>query len=117
MRTGLLGVGGLLLSAVLSVAHAADDPPKAPDAPPMPADEVLFLRVIEEARTAYDAAPNNMVRGATRPARMNKLCTIMPSPKVKGWLGTVEILNSTSKGNGVLTVRLNEHVVLHTWSI
>jgi len=108
-------VSWFVLSGVMA-AHAADDPPKLPTVP-LPADEALFLKTIEEARAAYDAAPNEMARGATRPARMRRLCAIQPSPKVRAWVGTVEMLSSTSKGNGVLAVRLSEHVLLHTWNI
>lgn len=82
----------------------------------MPADQRRFLELLTEHAEAYRRAPNDMARGATRPARARALCAMLKTMAVRGWVGTIETLSSTSDGRGVLEVRLADHASLATWN-
>jgi hypothetical protein len=80
----------------------------------VPADQTAFQGVIEASRQAYDAAPNDLVRGNERPKRGQAICNTVKSPKVKEWIGTVYKLTGTDGGRGVLSIELSGDIWLST---
>lgn len=131
VKAALMGVGAL---AVLLVAiglmvgdsrepsaqaprqAAAEARPAAPAAPARPADQEAFLAAIETAADRFRAAPNDMARGGERPVRAQDICRLLPNLAVRGWVGTIHALSSTSSGDGVLSIRLDRRATLGTWN-
>lgn len=81
-----------------------------------PTQQAEFLRVIERYKAAYDAASNDMARGAVRPQRANAICALIRSSEIRDWVGTVKKLSSNGDGKGVLEIALNDHTTVKTWN-
>ena len=82
----------------------------------MPKPQAAFLDAIARAADRYRSAPNDMVKGAERPARARELCKAVPEMRARGWVGTIETLSSNNEGRGVLAIRLDERTVVKTWN-
>jgi hypothetical protein len=123
----VLSVLGLAAIALTHVA-APDVPllapakavPKAVAAPvsvvPLPQAEASFVAAVDKWRRAYSTGANDMAKGAARPARAKDICSIMKSPSVEKWIGTVDTLSSNGDGLGVMAVKIGDDVVLKTWN-
>jgi len=88
--------------------------PPPPPPPPLPDAQARLIGIVDEYAQAYRAAPNEMAKGATRPARAAAICAAM-KPEVRDWRGTVEELGSTERGDGTLSVRVSPAITLQTW--
>jgi hypothetical protein len=103
---------GLIAFGIWRATHDANA-----DVPlPIPAEQRAFQTTIETARSAYVSAPNDLVRGKERPKRGQAICSAMPSPDVKDWVGTVYNVTSTNDGSGVFSVELAEEIWVSTWN-
>lgn len=89
-------------------------PASAPSVPPVPYEEAQFVQIVRQSSTDYDAGANDMAKGATRPARAQKLCATGNRPTVQNWLGVINELSSNNAGKGVLSIRLDQHLTLAT---
>src|SRR5579859_7459290 len=78
------------------------------------ADEIKFVGLIEDARSAYDAAPNYMAKGVTRLNRKAAICAAFPSTAIQGWAGTIKALPSNNEGKGGLAVEIGKDIVIAT---
>jgi hypothetical protein len=87
-----------------------------PAPPPL---EQRLVQIVESFATRYRDRPNDMAGGALRPARAREICEAMKATRgaARGWTGTVERLDSTSAGNGILIVRVSALVTLKTWNV
>jgi hypothetical protein len=84
--------------------------------PPMPADEKEFIRAIQDARTAFQQAPNETAPGGTRAQRREAICRVLSTPTVSGWIGHISKLGSNSDGKGVLEISLADGLSIKTWN-
>ena len=108
----LLGMVGLIAFGIWRATNDANA-----DVPlPMPAEQRVFQTTIETARSAYVTAPNDLVRGKERPKRGVAICSAMPSPEVKDWVGTVYNLTSANDGSGVFSVEIAGDIWVSTWN-
>lgn len=84
----------------------------------MPPIEAKVIAEAEAAMNTYQAAPNDMAKGAVRLQRGHTLCKMLVPIRgiARDWLGTVEKLSSTSEGYGVLYVALAKNVHVETWN-
>ncbi|CAO3423065.1 hypothetical protein [Azospirillum doebereinerae] len=99
------------------VASAAQPSPLSAAAPAMPADQVGFLALIEDARNQYNGAANDMAAGGLRAARRDNLCRLFANGyAVRNWVGQITTLSSNSDGKGVLAVEIAKGVELKTWN-
>jgi len=78
--------------------------------------ERLLVSAIEEARRAYAAGRNDMAKGAARPLRAKSICASFSSPRVEGWVGTIDELSTNGDGNGILTIKIADGLTLGTWN-
>jgi hypothetical protein len=131
---GTLGVCAVLILLVVAAANfikpgsqtAANQPqpvvaPPASTTPqpvalPLPAGEQAVLRVVRAEAQRYEAAPNEMARGAIRPERARALCAALPGGAAQNWAGTIETLTSNNAGDGVLAIRLDGTTIVKTWN-
>jgi len=111
MSIGQRAVGTALLLVAIGFGAAAQ-----PAAPPQ---EQRLVQIVESYAARYRDRPNDMAGGALRPARAREICETMNAARgvVRGWVGTVERLDSTSAGNGILIVRISPLVTLQTWNV
>jgi hypothetical protein len=95
---------------------AVETAPTAPAPPTRPADEQQFIRAVQESRTAFQQAANEMAQGGTRALRRERICQDLTGLEVSGWVSQINKLGSNSDGKGVLEVSLADGVTLATWN-
>jgi hypothetical protein len=83
------------------------------DHPLMPAAELSLAASVERYAAAYDAAQNDMAKGALRPQRARSICAAVPF-QVSGWIGKISVLSSNNDGKGVLGIRLSSRLSVET---
>lgn len=86
------------------------------DPPPRLDRQDTFVEAVRRFKAAYGSAPNDMLKGATRPARGRELCAVLPGGRVSGWTGEIVRLSSNNEGKGVVSIRLAEGVLMKTWN-
>ncbi len=92
---------------IVSVSSAEAETPYA---------EQQFIKAVHDGHAAYDAAGNDMQKGATRPRRAKAVCAALPSGSASNWTGKIYKLSSNSDGKGVLEIELASDVWVKTWS-
>ena len=129
-RNAVAGAALLLIVALLANAGPREaatvgTPPPQPHAaatvPPRPIttapeDQQRFMAVVSEFRERFRGAPNDMVRGAERPARAAALCAVVGGYVVRDWIGTVKTLSANTEGRGILAIALDRLTTLQTWN-
>lgn len=96
-------------------APARAAPTPAPTLP-VPGDQQALMDAVSTFRANYNAAANDMARGAQRPARAEAICRAVPSLVVRNWVGTVSELTSNNEGRGVLAIALDRYTTVSTWN-
>jgi uncharacterized protein len=76
--------------------------------------EIAFISAIDEARREYNDGSNDLIKGAARVHRRERLCQLLRSAVVRGWTGTVTELSSSSSGKGVLVVSIGPQITVAT---
>ena len=96
----------------------APEPPSARErmASLMPTGQAAVVAAVEAARRRFDSAPNDMAKGAARPARARAICAALRSPLVAGWAGIVSKLDTNGEGKGVLEVEIGPDAYVKTWN-
>jgi hypothetical protein len=86
------------------------------DASPViiPLPEQTFVNIIATYMAQYNAAANDMAKGAARHARKVAICNAFSSPHISNWAGTIQTLDSTGSGNGVLSIAVNPNLTIST---
>jgi hypothetical protein len=84
--------------------------------PPSPPAETALIIAVEQGGAAFASGANDMVKGASRPARAKAICAALKALAAQEWLGTVEKLTSNNDGKGVLVVRISPTITLKTWN-
>lgn len=110
-----MGIVSRTWLAALLLAGLHHSAEAQPAAPPL---EQRLIQIVDDFAGRYRDRPNEMAGGALRPARAREICEAMKATRgaARGWTGTVERLDSTSAGNGILTVRISALVTLKTWN-
>jgi hypothetical protein len=78
--------------------------------------EKLFVQAVIGARNEYTNALNELLQGATRPARKKELCRILHGPRIENWKGKITILTSNNDGKGVVTIEIGKDIHVTTWN-
>ncbi len=82
-----------------------------------PADaEQGLVSIVARYAEIYRSAQNDMLKGASRPARGKEICALMPRLSVTDWTGEIYGLSSNNDGKGVVTVRIGSDVYVKTWN-
>lgn len=103
------GYKGLAATAFILAAWQAQAGEPQP-----PADQQGFVAGVIDTRRDYQAAPNDMARGALREKRRVRLCSALKSGKIANWVGRVSTLGSANDGRGVLAVEIGQKIFLST---
>ena len=91
---------------------AAVTPPATP--PDDKTIEAAFISAVDDARAEYDHGQNDLIKGAARVHRRERLCQLMHALAVHEWTGTVTRLSSSSSGKGVLDVSIAPQITIAT---
>jgi hypothetical protein len=77
-------------------------------APKLPPPEAAFVAVVEDARTAWINAPNDLARIDMRAARAQKLCAVLPGLTASHWRAVVQSItpNTLPDFAGKATARI-----------
>ena len=97
----------ILLLAGLCVGAAAGD---------MPQDQKQFIDIVERSDRAYAQADSDIAKDATRLQRAKAICSVIRTPAVRNWTGTVFKVSSNREGKGVLELTLSTHMRVTTWN-
>lgn len=82
----------------------------------MPQDQQAFVKIIIQARAAYDVAKNDLAKGAERLSRKSTLCGAGLNRTVRGWIGQVSELSSNNDGYGVIHIDVARNAKVGTWN-
>ena len=84
----------------------------------LPIDQREFCSTVADYYRNYGQAPNEFKKSALRRARAEAIGKIIPSRSVRGWVGTVSDMETTSDGNGILAVKLlgSSNITVKTWN-
>jgi TM2 domain-containing membrane protein YozV len=93
-------------NASLEASASATSSTAAPDQLALPADEKTFVSAVAGFIPQYNAAPNELKKSAVRAARKAKLQELAPTLEFNGWVGRLEEMVTTSKGNASLKISL-----------
>jgi hypothetical protein len=83
----------------------------------MPPDEAQFIRTLVLARSNYESATTDFLKGATRPQRAKAICAILKSAQANNWIGKISRLTTNGDGKGVVAVEIAPDVSIKTFSI
>jgi hypothetical protein len=117
-----IGIVGAIVVAAMFVSNGDKTAVAPPDSKSetatsaMPADESAFVSVVSNARLRYNAGANDMVKGASRPARKQALCSTLANNAVTNWVGKVSKLTTNSDGKGVLEIAIGDDISIVTWN-
>lgn len=81
-----------------------------------PPEQANFIKAAERGRMQFKSGQNDLQRGAARPSRANEICTALPEPQLKGWIGTVATLSTNGDGDGVVSIKIAEKLHFETWN-
>jgi hypothetical protein len=81
----------------------------------MAGEQEHFIAIIEEARTKYTTASNDMAKGGARAWRKDAICKALPSLGVQDWRGEINTLSSNSDGKGVVEIAIGPGAYIKTW--
>jgi hypothetical protein len=93
-----------------------DTSSSAASEPEIPTEEKEFIRAVQDARTAFHQAANELAQGGTRSERKSAICRSLTGLSVSGWVGRIHKLGSNGDGKGVLEISLADDVRAETWN-
>ena len=84
----------------------------------IPEQQAAFIRTVASFSDRYEEAENELQRSAQRAKRRAALAKLLPGRAVKGWTGTLESLDTDSRGNAYITIEPEgaESIMIATWS-
>lgn len=106
-------LGFIVVGALVGGGRSA-----APPAPsvPLPSDQTRFITAITQARSKFNAAPNELAAGGMRNARQRAICSALQGQSASGWIGKVAYLSTNGDGKGVITLELEPGLQVSTWN-
>jgi hypothetical protein len=122
MKIGRILIGLVVLGVIV---HFASGDPKEDQAKAAavttansaaPTIEKFFVASVTKARENYNGAPNDMAKGAARPARAKEICSELKSLSADNWTGVVSSQSSNGDGKGVLSIAIGPSIYLKTWN-
>ena len=83
----------------------------------IPAEEKAFIEIVRGYITSYGDAANELKKSAVRVSRKQKLQELVSTLEFKGWIGRIDEMTTTSKGNAALSIKLsNGSLMLQTYN-
>lgn len=109
--------GSLIPQSEISASSSRESGAAPLTSAPAQADpEQAFIGVVEKYSKAYSDAPNDMLRGATRPARAKEICSILRALGASHWTGSIYQLSSNNDGKGVIELQIARNTYVRTWN-
>ena len=84
----------------------------------LPPTEIAFINTVEQMKSKYESAPNELKKSAIRTERAKLIATALNnSKKVDGWIGVISKMETNHDGNAILSVKLeSSEIELKTWN-
>ena len=76
--------------------------------------EAAFISAVDNGRAEFNQGQNDLIKGAARVHRRERLCQLIPSMAAREWTGRVAKLSSSSSGKGVLEVSIGPQITVAT---
>ncbi len=96
-----------------------DEAPAAEEADlTIPEQQAAFIRTVESFHERYEEAENELQSSAQRAKRRAALAKLLPDRSVRGWTGTLESLQTDSRGNAFITIQPDraDAITIATWN-
>ena len=99
-------------------ALADDEAPAEAADQSIPEQQAAFIQTVESFYEPYREASNELQGSAQRPERSEALAALLPNRAVQSWTGTLESLDTTSKGDAYISIRPDgtESIIIATWN-
>lgn len=101
-------------SAVNPIGSEKKVAPAQVVAVPDQTQEDSLISIVAMGRQEYENGQNDFQKGAARPRRASRICSLIKDPNISNWSGVVEELSSNSSGYGVLKIRISPHITIGT---
>jgi hypothetical protein len=76
------------------------------------APQEAFTATVQQAKSNYEAAANDLAKGSARVSRKESLCRILASFDIENWQGEIHTLSSNSEGKGVVKIVIASRHIL-----
>lgn len=80
----------------------------------MPPKEQGLISIVSQYAAKADSAPNDMAMAGFRHDRAVAVCDLLGGLLISNWTGTIEDIDSTGSGDGVLAVTISPQITLST---
>lgn len=110
-KIGFACVIATIVLAVIAFGHMS--PLSTHD---LPSNQVRFLAAVASARSAFQAAPNELSHEQIRKSRQQAICRVLSERIALSWIGEISGISSTSGGSAVLKIKLAPNVHVQTWN-
>ena len=92
--------------------------PKSIDTFDNPKGQNEFLKIVKNTQNSAVNAKNDMQMGGFLNTRSKQLCNLLGPMnfKIDGWIGTINDVDSTSDGKGVLSIKVGKDIFIETWN-
>lgn len=81
-----------------------------------PADQAAFVKVIEDAKEAIDAAETDLQESVALRARDKKLCALLTGNRATNWTGIINNVGANGEGKAYVYVEIADKVQVITWN-
>lgn len=81
-----------------------------------PADQAAFVKVIEKAKEAIDAAETDLQESVALRARDKQLCALLTGNRATNWTGIIENVGANGEGKAYVYVEIADRVKVITWN-
>jgi hypothetical protein len=81
-----------------------------------PSEQIAFVRVIEKARDAIDAAETDLQESVALRARDKRLCSLLTGNRADNWTGIIKNVGANGEGKAYVVIEIADQVQLQTWN-
>lgn len=81
-----------------------------------PADQAAFVKVIDDAKEAIDAAETDLQESVALRARDKRLCALLTGNRATNWTGIINNVGANGEGKAYVYVEIADKVKVITWN-
>jgi hypothetical protein len=81
-----------------------------------PSEQIAFVRVIEKARDAIDAAETDLQESVALRARDKRLCSLLTGNRADNWTGIIKNVGANGEGKAYITIEIGDDARVQTWN-
>ena len=81
-----------------------------------PQDQVQFIDAVSEYARGFSNAKNELQQSVLRDQRKLVIANLLDGYSITSWVGTINILETNTDGNAILSVRISPDIEVKTWN-